>query len=205
MYVRNKTIPVNPNTARQVVVRAALAQLTDRWAQVLTAANRTAWDLYAASVTMKDALGQDILLTGLNHFLRSNVIAIQAGIAVVDAGPTVFELPDQDPLFAQTSSEATQTISFVFDDAAEWVDEDDAYMIKFEGKPQNPQRNFFGGPWRYIGTIDGDSASPPTTPDAETPIPYAITEGQRLWCYARIRRADGRLSQPFRDDALVSA
>jgi len=204
-YVRNRTKPVNPNTARQIAVRSALAQLTDRWAQILTDAQRTAWNLYAAGVVMKNALGEDILLTGFNHYLRSNVIAIQAGMTVVDDGPTVFELPDQDPLFSQTSSEATQAISFVFDDAAAWVDEDDAYLVKFEGMPQNPQRNFFAGPWRLIGTIAGDSASPPTTPDEETPIPYAITEGQRLWCYGRIRRADGRLSAPFQSHALVSA
>lgn len=202
MYVRNRTTPVNPNTARQVTVRSALTSLTVRWSQTLTAANRTAWNLYAASVVMKNKLGQDVLLTGFNHYLRSNVPRIQAGIAVVDAGPTIFELPDADPTFAISASEATQTIDFTFDNTLPWAAEVGSYMFKFEGSPQNPQRNFFGGPWRYLGNIDG-AVVPPSSPDSETPIPFVVTELQRLWCYARIARLDGRISEPFRSDAFV--
>jgi len=203
-YVRARSKPVNPNTARQVAIRSIVTQLTVRWSTTLTAAQRTAWQLYADSVSMKNRLGETVKLSGFNHYIRSNVPRLQGGIAAVDAGPVIFELPDKDPTFAISASEATQTITYTFDDALAWANEVGGYMFKYEGMPQNPQRNFFGGPYRYHGNIDG-AASPPTTPDPEADPPYAFAELQRLWCYARIALADGRLSEKFFADTFCLA
>lgn len=203
-YVRSRTKPTNPNTPRQQAVRAALAQLTVRWSSILTAVQRAAWDLYASNVVMTNRLGETTHLSGYNHYLRSNIPILQIGATLVDAGPTTFELPDQDPSFAVTGSEGGQTLSIAFDDTLDWLDEDGAYMITYQGSPQNAQRNFFGGPWRLLDNIAGSSVTPPTTPDPQNVV-FAITEGQRNWVYARILRADGRLSEPFRDDCLIGA
>jgi len=203
-YVRARTKPVNPNSALQQTVRAALTTLTARWSQTLTANQRTAWNLYAASVSMKNKLSETINLTGFNHYLRSNIILLQSSLTLVDDGPTVFELPEKDPSFAITAAEGTQLISVTFDDSLPWANEDDAHMIKFQGQPQNAQRNFFAGPWRLMGTIAGNSGTPPTTPDDEA-IVFAISELQRVWVYARIIRADGRLSEKFRADCFCGA
>lgn len=203
-YIRNKSIPVNPNTDRQGLVRSSFAFLTNRWSQDLTQVARDAWDLYGSSVVMKNRLGQDVFLTGFNHFLRSNTIRKMRAGALKDNGPTVFELPDQDPLFAITCSEAAQTFSIVYDDTLDWDNETDGYLWVFQGSPQNPQRNFFGGPWRFLGQVDGVTGAPVASPLAADAV-FAIAEGQRQWCYARIGRADGRLSEPFRADILVGA
>jgi len=203
-YARAKTKPVNPNTALQQTIRAAMSSLTTRWSQVLTGAQRTAWGLYASSVSMTNRLGEAINLTGMNHYIRSNSILHQNTIAPVDAGPTIFELPEQDAAFAVSISEATQLVSVVFDDTMPWLDEDDAYMILYQGSPQNPQRNFFAGPWRLLGTIAGDSVTPPTTPTTIA-CSFVATEGQRVWVYGRIARADGRLSEPFRASCFCAA
>jgi len=203
-YVRARTKPINPNTARQVAVRSAVTFLTDRWSQTLTAVQRTAWNLYASSVAMKNKLGETVYLSGFNHYIRSNVIRKQVALAIIDAGPVVFELPAADPTYAITASEATQDISMTFDDGMDWADETGAFMISFAGKPQNPQRNFFAGPWKIFGVISGVTGTPPGSPAAQA-SPYVITELQRLWCYARILRADGRLSEPFRADTFCAA
>lgn len=203
-YVRNRTTPVNPQSDRQTTVRQALALLTVQWSDTLTQAQRDAWDLYAESVAMIGKFGETIYLTGFNHFIRSNLIPIQSAAAAVAAGPTLFKLPDQDPTFAITASEATQTISFTFDNTLAWANETGAHLYKFQGKPQNPQRTFFGGPWRLLGQIDGDDMTPPTSPDDQT-AQYTIAQGQRIWCYGRIWRADARLSEPFRAECLVGA
>lgn len=195
-YARARTVPTNPATQRQETIRAIVAELAERWADTLTAAQRTAWNLYGSSVNMKNRLGETVLLSGYNHYIRSNSVILQIGETIVDDGPTIFELPEQDPTFAFTGSEATQTLTFTFNTALSWANEVGGFMVKYQGKPQNAQRNFFGGPYRLIGTIDG-AATPPSSPDAETPIPYVITEGQAQWCYARILRADGRLSEKF--------
>jgi len=203
-YVRARTKPINPNTARQVAIRASMAELTARWAQTLTAVQRTAWNLYASSVAMKNKLGEAINLTGFNHYLRSNIIRLQGGAAVVDAGPVVFELPAQDPNFIVTASEATQQITVAYDDTMDWADETEAYMFIYQGTPQNAQRNFFAGPWRYLTNVAGVTGAPPASPKI-VGVPYAFAEGQHMWCSARISRADGRLSEIFRDDCFCAA
>lgn len=203
-YARARTKPVNPNSDRQTVVRAAMAFLTDRWSQTVTAAQRTAWNLYGSNVNMTNRLGETVNLTGFNHYLRSNIIAKMISLTIVDAGPVVFEIPAHDPTYAITASEATQQITAAYDATMDWADEDGANLILFGGTPQNPQRNFFGGPWRLYGQVTGVNGAPPASPHAGT-SPFAIAELQRLWGYARIRRADGRLSEPFRDDTFCAA
>lgn len=203
-YVRARTKPVNPNTARQVEVKAIMAMLTTRWAQTLTNPQRTAWNLYASSVTMKNRLGEVINHTGFNHYIRSNFIAAMVPYPIVDDGPVVFELPDQDPTFAVTCSEATQVLTMAYDDTMNWATEDTAYMYFFQGKPQNAQREFFDGPWRFLGSVGGIDPGGPVEPHASAAA-FAISEGQRQWVYARIQRADGRLSEVFRADTFCLA
>ena len=203
-YVRNRTIPVNPQSARQTVVRSALSQLTTRWAQTLDQDQRDAWDLYAESVVMKNHVGQDVFLTGFNHYLRSNVPRLQMAEAVVDDGPTIFELPEADPTYAFTGSEATQVLTLAYDANLAWADETGGFLMHYQGKPQNPQRTFFNGPWRLLGRTVGETGVPPASPDL-IGVQYAIAELQRQWVYARILRADGRISQMFQAEIPIDA
>jgi len=203
-YARARTKPTNPNTAKQQTIRAAMAFLTERWAQTLTAVQRTAWNLYASSVAMKNRLGESVYLSGYNHYIRSNMIRKQCALAIIDAGPVVFEIPENDPTYAITATEAGQTISTTYDDTMDWADENGAFMVSYQGSPQNPQRNFFAGPWQAYQVVSGVNGAPPASP-AVTAVSFAITELQRQWCYSRILRADGRLSEAFRADCFCGA
>lgn len=203
-YVRPRTKPTNPNTALQQAARGALTLLTERWSETLTAAQRTAWNLYAASVSMLNRLGQVIHLTGFNMYIRSNCFQARYGITIIDAGPTTFTLPDTDPTISVTASEATQQFTCTFDDTMAWASEDNAYMTALMGQPQNPQRNFFKGPWKGIRYLSGNSGAP-----LASPLPlgalHVITEGQRCWVQFRIYRADGRISNTFEAQCVVAA
>lgn len=203
-YARARTIPTNPNTSGQQSVRAALATLTTKWSSTLTAIQRTAWALYASNVAMKNGLGETIFLSGFNHYIRSNVEYLRLFSATIDDGPTTFELPGQDGTFAITVSEATQFITVVHDINLPWASENGAAMFLYQGVPQNAQRNFFGGPWEYMANIPGIDGAPAGSPSDHAAV-KVMTEGQRQWCYARIVRADGRLSEPFRADTFCSS
>lgn len=202
-YVRARTTPINPNTERQVLVRASVAFCAAFWANTLTAVQRAAWDLYGSSVAMIDKLGASMYLTGYNHFMRSNVIFKMVGGTPIAAGPTIFEIPAHDPTFSVTTSEAAQQLSFGFDVTMEWAVETGGILYLFQGKPQNAQRNFFGGPWRHVGNVGGIDPGGPVSPALFT-VDFAVAEGQRQWVYARIQRADGRLSEPFRADTFCA-
>jgi len=203
-YMRARTVPTNPNTSLQQRARSAVAVLAERWAETLTAAQRTAWNLYGSSVNMLNKLGETIQLSGFNHYIRSNSFLAQYGITIIDAGPTTFSLPDQDPTIAIAGSEATQQFTITFDDGLAWASEDNAYLTALCGQPQNAQRNFFNGPWKGIRYLSGNAGAPLASP---LPIGalFAITEGQRAWVQFRIYRADGRISEPFAANCVVGA
>ena len=203
-YIRARTKPVNPNTSRQGLVRTSLSYLTMWWASGLSAAERTAWATYAAAIAMKNRLGESIYLTGFNHFVRSNVESYLHNNAVAEAGPTVLALPEKDVALSCTGSVATQQISVAFTEGTEWALEVGAIMFVYMGVPRQATRNFFNGPWKYMGQIVGVGAPGAQSPTAIA-APMTLVLGQLVTCYARIRRADGRLSEPFTSTFTVAA
>jgi len=191
-YIRNRSVPVNPNTDRQVAVRNAVRALAIAWNLTLTQIQRDAWNVYAANVSWVNALGQTIHLTGLNHYIRSNTPRVQNGIPRVDAAPVIFNIATAELALAATASEGTQDLTIDGDPAADWIGEADAWQFYSMGIPQNSSIKFFGGPWRQLTAVPG--AGPPPFPVViATAFPFA--EGQRLWVRSRIARGDGRLSE----------
>ncbi len=196
-YIRGRTVPVNPNTDRQSAVRNAVRSLTIAWQNTLTQVQRDAWETYAANIPWQNKLGQSVLLTGLNHYVRSNTPLIQNGIARVDAAPTIFNLATAELALAATASEATQDLTIDGDAGGAWIGEAGAWQFFSMGLPQNGAIKFFGGPYRQITAVPG--AGPPPFPVViGGAFPFA--EGQRIWVRSRIARADGRLS----DFAIVN-
>ena len=203
-YVRARTKPVNPRSYDQGRIRNAMSYLTTYWAQTLIDTERIAWNLYGSSVSMLNKLGEATFLSGYNQFLRSNVILKRIGIAPVKAGPTIFELPEAAAPFTVAGDASDHKLTVGFDNTAEWANEVGGYLHIFQGTPQNTQRNFFAGPWRILDSIIG-AVIPPATPYVNTSPTFPLAEGQKVWIYGRIQRADGRLSQPFRASCTVSA
>jgi len=203
-YVRQGTIPVNPKSSRQQAIRNQLGQIVSAWSQLLTPAQRAAWDVYASNINFTNQLGETITLTGYNHYVRSNVARIGLNLTRVDAGPTVMTLPATDGNFSVAMSESTQLMTVTFDDAAAWCSEDSAWMSIHQGVPQNSAASFYGNHFRRLGKLDGDSGSPISSPQTIA-LDFPVAADQKDWAFGRIGRADGRLSEKFRDDAIVGA
>lgn len=201
---RQRTTPINPKTALQSAIRAILAFVSQLWRTGTSAAQKAAWAVFAANVEAKNKLGEVIHLSGFNQFVKSNTAIKNAGLAAISDAPTVFTLPGEDPLFATAIDAGTGKISVTFDDARDWVDEDEAAMLVYMGLPQDDSIGFFDGPWRYAGSIEGDGVTAPTTPDANIDVPFPVADGQKVWVKAKILRADGRLSDSFRFDSIVA-
>lgn len=192
VYIRSRSIPVNPNTARQVAVRNAVRSIAIAWDLTLTQVQRDAWNLYASNVSWTNRLGQTVNLTGLNHFIRSNTPRVMNTIARVDAAPTQFDLATAELELAVTASEATQDLTINGAAGAAWVGEADAWQFMFMGAPQNGGIAFFGGPYKQLTAVPG--AGPPPFPVViATAFPFVA--GQRIWVKTRIARGDARLSE----------
>jgi len=178
--------------------------LAEQWRESpMTDTIRGAWETYAASVNWNNALGEVVKLTGFNHFVRSNAALITAGGSLVTAGPTDLGLPPADPTFAVTASVAANKLSIVFDNTMDWAGEVGGFLSVEMGQPQNATRNFFAGPYRNAGGVAG-AAEPPSSPQVLDP-PFTLVEGQKVWCRARIIRADARCSTLFGADPFAVA
>lgn len=203
-YVRQGTKPVNTNTSRQQEVRGNMQTLSTRWLNVLTSLQREQWNAYASAVLALNKLGETIQLTGFNWYVGNNAVILSANGQIVDIGPATLNKPDADPTFAIAVDDANQEIAVTFDNTLPWANDDDGHMLVSMGTPVNPTRDFFAGPFRIAGTIDGDAITAPTSPATLT-APFAVQEGQRVYAQARVMEGDGRVSQFFRDDTLVVA
>ena len=203
-YIRSRITPVNPNTARQNAIRVAVQSLAPQWSGVLSPAERAGWAVYAANIVRTNKLGGVINLSGYNHFIRGNSIRVQNGDPVVTAFPTDLTLPPGDPLFAVEVDATNQQLSVTFDPALAWSITDDGFMYIYMSLPKAAGVNFIGGPFRLAGAIDGDTASPPTSPQI-IPAPFTVAEGQQIACRARISEPDSRLSDYFLSRSAVVA
>lgn len=202
LYQRARSIPTNPSTPQQQEIRTLVAQLSNLWLAALTQAQRSAWDVYAANVTVPNALGDQIHISGLNQYIRSNVPRNQANLARVDAAPTVYNIGDfTEPSF--TADATLNQAAVAFTDTDDWVNEDDAAMLCYFSRPQNISINYFKGPYRFADLIAGDSSTPPTSP-ATINLPFVVTAGQRVFGRFNVVRADGRLAADFRSLATAA-
>jgi hypothetical protein len=201
LYARARVTPVNPKTILQSGIRSIIASVSQAWRTGTTAAQKAAWAIYAANVAAKNKLGDVIYLSGFNQYVKSNVVALNAGLAAIADAPSVFTLPGEDPTFEIVASEAAQTLACTFDATADWAGEEGGGLVVRMGLPQGDSITFFDGPFRHAGMIAGDETTAPTTGDT-VPCPYPIVAGQKIYAEAKIIMADGRVSDWFRSTVL---
>lgn len=193
MYARARSLPVNPNSPQQVLIRTSMTLLVNAWQNVLTSAQRSAWEVYGTNVPKVGPLGDPLQLSGQQWYIAANVPRLQATLGRVDAAPTVFNRGEQDNTLAFTASAATQLVTVVFDDNLEWAGETGAAMLVYISRPQNPSINFFKGPFRFAAALLGSTATPLASPQTVA-VPFPVVAGQRLFVAVSITRADGRLT-----------
>lgn len=201
-YIRPRTKPVNPHSIRQEAVRAILSYLAEYWHETLDATERNLWAVYAAAVAMKNRLGETIHLTGFNHFIRSNTARMNFHPGAVTFAPNILSLPEKDPdLTCDEEDVAGQTFTFT-NNVALFAANGDPFvtLMIYQGQPQLISRNFFAGPWRYIGgfgVAEGQAGT--VTLDAG----FAFAVDQKVWFQARSYTNFGRLSELWMLDPRV--
>lgn len=198
-YIRIRANPIHPGSVFQETVKAAFSQLSIAWQDELTPAERAAWDAYAAQVSLVNRVGDPIYVTGANHFIRSNVPRIQIGATRIDAAPIVYTLGNfTEPGFLVDSATAKIACGFINTD--DWAGEENSWLSVYASVPKSPTINYHKGPYRYVGSIEGDSVTPPTSPlELDCLAPTAV--GQRTFVRCFVTRADGRLSYAIFDQA----
>ena len=196
-YVRARTTPTNPNTPQQIAVRNAVAFLSNFWNNGLTQPQRRVWDLYGEKVSVTNRIGEQVFISGMAQYVRSNVVRLQSNVARVDDGPGVFNIGQFSDVRIQNFSEATQLGEIAFENGPltdPWANEVGGFMWIFISRPANPTINYFRGPYRLVATIVGDPVAPVSPILINAPFPFIA--GARIFGRVITGLADGRLATP---------
>lgn len=202
-YLRQRAIPVQPNTVSQQLLKAYFAALAASWSASLTLAQRTAWETYAANTPLVGVLGEQIFISGRSFYIGNNTFRLRAGLSPVAAGPTTFGLPT---LNAPSSTLSVATgLEVTFNNADAWATAVGGALAIQMSLQQKPTVLFYKGPFRFANKIAG-AATPPTSPQTITgTFPGALTVGNFVYVRYRAATADGRLSAPIIERVEIEA
>jgi len=215
MYTRARSIPTNPNSSRQQIVRAAMTGLVQAFNQVLSEAQRAAWKLYADNTPTTDTLGDPLVLTAQQAYIASNVPRMQLensgltdnGNGRVDDAPTVFNHGVAvDVITTPTLSGTNLSFTAEFGGAVT----QGGFCQLYVGKPQSASRNYYKGPYQLAGI--GEFSQTDTEVEISLTIgdatsyasSYVPTAGQKLPVRLINVGDDGRTSTAYEELALVA-
>lgn len=195
-YIRNRGIPVDPNTPLQQYRRAAFQEVAAAWTATLGSQNRQAWNDWASQVSWLNPLGQTIKLSGFNHFLRLNCARVLAQSAIQGDPPTEYVLPQ--PITGLTvSADNDLGTSIGFTAGQAWAGETGAKALIFMSDSMSVAKTFLGSRYRYAGYIAGNVTTPPASPQTTYMAPWSqYNSGQQMQIYVRILRLALGLSEP---------
>lgn len=203
LYVRSRAIPTNPNSASQQSARAALTDTVNAWTSILTQAQRDAWITYAANTPVVDVFGDSKLITGQQHYIRSNSPRKRFGEARVDDGPTTFNLGTFTNVSFAVSAAAPTDLVVSFTNTDEWATAAGGFLFVTASRGQNASKEFFKAPFRFAEAIVGDAIAP--TSPATLTSPFSYVEGQKVFINVTAAQLDGRYSSAQIVSTIVTA
>lgn len=204
MYLRARSMPTNPNTPLQQAVRALMQQCNQYWRATCTATQRADWADRAANIPVVGKTGQTEYRTGMNWFVGLNVLRLQAGLAIQAAAPENNARVALGDLSIEGATAATNEFDVAWG-GGDWDDnDDDSGLLVYCSRPQNASVEYFKGPYQYVGKIEGDSVSAPTSPQTFT-CPFSLMEGQRIFVKVVGYSGADMHSAPFRGTCDVAA
>lgn len=203
LYVRARSVPVNPNTTAQIAARDAFSTLVDSWTTILTQLQRDSWDVYALNTPVTNVFGDSKTLTGQQMYIRSNQPRVRDAQARVDDGPTTFDLGTFTTPVITISAAAASDVVVAFTDTDSWATADSGFLFGLVSRGQNASRIFFKGPFRSMSSIAG-AVIPPTSPTTLI-SEFVYVEGQKVFASFRASQSDGRLSTNQIVNTLVTA
>lgn len=200
MFMRARAIPVNPNTEAQNAVRSALGALTSFW-NTITTPQRNGWNAYAAQVPLPDTFGDPRLVSGFNHFIRSNTPRLRAlgSSEIISDAPSIFNIGSTPVLVAVSSTINTPDVlvSSLEIDIIDAPDPADvkSFIFVYVSPPFNQNRTFHRGPFLLDDTHNVDvTASQPQTMLGGSTFGWTFAGNQGVQYRIYQSQGDGRLS-----------
>lgn len=191
MYIRARSLPTNPATPAQQVIRNAMSQAHTAW-KALSGAVRLDWKLYAATTALTNSLGDPYYLSSLGMYLRQYVSRAQCGMTQITTAPPTPGLADLSPVTV-TRHLTQSAVDFAYNAADYWCTHTLGYMATYQSPPLLAVNNFYKGPYTFLGKLPGNTGEPPASPFfANSLTPFVA--GQRYFFRVIACDMDGRMS-----------
>lgn len=185
-YVRQRSIPTQPDSARQSKVRGILSQLSRGWSNTLTQAQRDQWVTWAQTHPVLDTFGNAVLLTGHQAYIGLNARLVDAGATATTTPPSSLG-PSSFTTMSATFASASVTATITFAPA---IAATERVMVRCTG-PVSPGSR----PNIRQTKLAGYSAVAATSPLAIA-LPSAPQTSREIAVYVAKMDAAGQLS-PF--------
>ena len=202
-YMRQRVTPTNPNSTRQQSVRNNMTELTTAWSNDLTQAQRDAWTAFANAWPITDVFGASIVLTGLQYYVKTNTVLLQAGELRLDDAPA-----DQN-VESLTVVSATADVSDALIELAFTPDPLGANSVLqvFATPAISPGISFVKNKLRLIASITAAATSPQDVTAAWLAVFGTFPAvGQKIVLQARVMNdVNGVVSTPLSASAIVTA
>ena len=183
-YNRTRAMPVNPNSARQVIARGRLTELSVAWRD-LSDSERAAWNEYGAAHPRTDSLGQTVYPTGHQSFVGVNSALINASLAQVTVPPVDVDI--EAPVITPTAEEAAFTVAYTPTPVPT------SHRLVVEASPAVSAGRTFNGDYRFVASAAAAAASPLDIFTAWTAKFGGLQEGKKVFLRARLVRATGQV------------
>ncbi len=200
-YVRNRSIPTNPDTLPQQEIRAILSSQSQSWAD-RTAAERAAWENWATQNPVTNALGNSINLSGHQSYIKLRCRQQLAGVTLIDVPPII---------------NAPTALTSIVQDGDEGLGDVD---LTFAGTPlaagvhlwltcavvNSPGITYVKNLRKFIGVSAAAETSPFDNESLITDVFGALIVGQTIHMLAStFDAATGLISVPLSDSVVVTS
>lgn len=196
-YLRARVVPVNPNTERQGQARANMAQIVGAWSVDLSEADRDAWTAYAAATPVIDRLGDQLILTGQQMFIKTQLTRLIAGLGIVNAGPVTAGLATTPTLSGDPTVDASSGIIYSVDVAGA---AGTGTLVIYSSQPVPASRTAAHAVKSFAGVDPAATVDVFAGTLAAATLPYTYSAGQKVRVSFVYLSDDGRVSaEVFRD------
>lgn len=194
MYTRRRAVPTDPLSATQQERRTQLTNATQAWSGVLSATQRDGWNVYAATTTFLDTLGQAINYSGMNCFVRACILRLIAAemLSALEPpiSPGVAEFQEAAPGVPDSSAD---TLSVGYQATDPWHSVSGGRLLAFISRPLSAGTYFFKGPYRFAGFVAGATGGGPASPLVLT-APFVFDQTNKIGLRLIVLDGDNKVS-----------
>lgn len=199
-YLRNRTIPVDPSTAKQVAIRALIQSFSEAW-RLLSQLQRDGWATLGDQMTRLDTLGQPYTLTPLQAFTSVNMnLDLIGGTALNDA--PVLDVPTEVYSITLAGAAVADTLTLASGISIATTEK----LVVEASAGISAGINFVPrGAYKFLETFDDLAASPFDIKATWVAIYGALGEGEKIFARSRLINDSGFAGSIVKDTAIVAA